>query len=449
MAPGSSLVRSPLLKLVVIGILTLVMVVPLIALSILRGERSQRAAEVMREVAASWAGDQAIVGPILLVPYIARVQEQGNLRTVRRTLAVLPETLQQTGDLKVEHRRRGIFDVPVWRGEVGLEARFAAVDVTRIDAAAVAPVWEDAVLAFHVADPRGLEREVIVRIDGTGVALEPGAGPLGGQTALLSAPLAGIDGTRPFGVSAGFALKGSRTFGVVPVGRTSTVSLAGNWAHPSFFGAYLPGEREIGAEGFRARWQVPHYARPVAQAFIAEPAHLQRLIAARSGVTFYQPVDLYQLVERALKYGVLVIGAAFIAVFLIEVLGRRAFHPIQYLMVGAALAVFYLLLLSLSEHIGFVPAYALASAAIVALVSLYVGLVFRRRREGLIVAAELAGAYALLFVVLRSEDYALLTGSVVVFAALAAVMLATVRTDWSAIGAAQVEKPAAEGSTIG
>ncbi len=449
MASGASLVRSPLVKLVVIGILTLLMVVPLIALSILRGERSQRAAEVMREVAASWAGDQAIVGPILLLPYIARVQEQGNERTVRRTMAILPETMNQTGDVKVEHRRRGIFEVPVWRGEVGLEARFGTVDVTRIDGAAVAPVWEDAAIAFHVADPRGLEREVVVRINGTAVALEPGAGPLGGQMALLSAPLAGIDGSQPFGLSAAFSLKGSRTFGVVPVGRTSTMSLAGNWAHPSFFGAHLPGEREIGGEGFRARWSVPHYARPVAQAFIAEPAQLQRLFAARSGVTFYQPVDLYQLVERALKYGILVIGAAFVVVFLIEVLGRRAFHPIQYLMVGAALTVFYLLLLSLSEHIGFVAAYGLASAAIVALVSLYVGLVFRRLREGIVVAAELAVAYGLLFVVLRSEDYALLTGSIVVFAALAAVMLATVRTDWSAIGAAPPEKPAAEASTIG
>lgn len=449
MAPPSALVRSPLLKLVVIGILTMLMVVPLIALSVLRGERSQRAAEVMREVASSWAGDQAVVGPILLLPYITRVQDQGNVRTVRRTLAILPETMRQDGQLRVEHRRRGIFDVPVWRGDVGMEARFGAIDVAKIDGAAVAPLWEDAVVAFHVADPRGLEREITVRIGDAAVALEPGAGALGNQVALLSAPMTGVDGSRPFTVTAGFALKGSRTFGVVPVGRTSTVSLAANWAHPSFFGAYLPGEREVGPEGFRARWSVPHYARPVAQAFIAEAAPLQRLIAARSGVTFYQPVDLYQMVERALKYGVLVIGAAFVVVFLIEVLGRRAFHPIQYLMVGAALTVFYLLLLSLAEHIGFMAAYGLASAAIVALVSLYVGLVFRRLREGLVVAAELAAAYGLLYVVLRSEDYALLTGSIVVFAALAAVMLATVRTDWSAIGAPAPEKPAAAGSTIG
>lgn len=176
----------------------------------------------------------------------------------------------------------------------------------------------------------------------------------------------------------------------------------------------------------------------------------QRLVSARSGVRFFQPVDVYHLVERALKYGVLVIGAAFVVVFLMEIMAKRPFHPIQYLLVGAALAVFYLLLLSFAEHIGFAAAYALATAAVVGLVALYVGLAFGRLREGLIVGAELLVAYGLLYTVLRSEDYALLTGAVVVFIALAAVMLITVRTDWTALaGVAKPQKPAAQPSTMG
>jgi len=448
MPPGPSLVRSPIAKLIGIAVLTMLLVVPLLALSVLRGERSQRAAEVIREVAGAWASEQTVVGPILLLPYVTRVQENGVVRTVRRVVSVLPETYRQTGDINVEHRRRGIFEVPVWRGEMAIQARFGTVDLARFDAAAIAPVWEEATLVFHVADPRGLEREIEVRVGDHATALEPG-GAVAFHASVLSAPLTGVDGSQPFDVTAKLDLKGSRAFGVAPIGRTSTVALKSNWSHPSFFGAFLPNARDLGSDGFTANWTIPHYARPVAQVALAEAGLFQRLVNARSGVRFFQPVDIYHLVERALKYGILVIGAAFVVVFLMEVATRRSFHPIQYLMVGAALTVFYLLLLSFAEHIGFAPAYALATAAVAGLVSLYVGLVFRRAREGLVVGVELAAAYGLLYVVLASEDYALLTGSIVVFAALAAVMLATVRTDWSSFGGEGREKPAAEASTIG
>lgn len=452
--PAPPFIRSPLVKLVGIAILTMVMVVPLLALSILRGERSQRASEVVREVAGSWAGEQTVVGPLLILPYVTRATENGVMRTVRRTLVILPETFRQSGTLTAEYRRRSIFEVPVWRGQVSLEARFAPVDISRVDSAAIAPVWEEATLAFHVSDPRGLEKEIAVRIGDRAAALEPG-GTFPFQLPVLSTPLAGVDGTQPFDVTARFDLKGSRAFGIVPLGRNSTIALASNWSHPSFFGTFLPSTREIGQDGFTASWTIPHYARPVAQIAAADPGMIHRLVNARSGVTFYQPVDVYQLVDRALKYGILVIGAAFVVVFLMEVMARRSFHPIQYLMVGAALTVFYLLLLSFAEHIGFAPAYAVATAAIAGLVALYVGLVFRRLREGLIVGAELLAAYGLLYIVLRSEDYALLTGAIVVFAALAAVMMATVRTDWSALAEkatlepAAPQKAAAEPSTIG
>jgi inner membrane protein len=450
MASPSPAVRSPLLKLAAIAVLTMLMVVPLLALSVLRGERSQRAAEVINEVAGAWAGQQAVIGPILLLPYVTQVRENQEQRTVRRTLAVLPETTSQRGDLTAEQRRRSIFEVPVWRGQVAVEARFAPVDVTKFDAAAIAPVWEEAMLVFHVMDPRGLQREVSVRVGDRTASLEPGAGPVAFHQPTLSVALAGIDGSRSFDVAANFDLKGSRAFGIAPLGRASTIQLRSNWAHPSFFGAFLPGEREISEQGFTANWSVPHYARPSPQMFLADAAMFQRQLTSLSGVRFFQPVDVYHLVERALKYGILVIGAAFVVVFLLEILSKRSFHPIQYLMVGAALTVFYLLLLSFAEHIGFARAYALAAAAVVALVSAYVGLVFGRIREGAMVATELLAAYGLLYVVLRSEDYALLTGSVVVFLALAAVMLATVRTDWSSFGGAPpAEKPAAEASTMG
>lgn len=444
MTAVSHLIRSPLFKLLAIGLLTALMVVPLLIVSALRGERSQRAGEVANEVAGAWAGEQTVIGPILLLPYVGRDGDSLSQRTVRRVLAVLPDTLRQSGDVNVEQRRRGIFEVPVFRGEIDIEARFGAIDITRSDPAAIAPVWDEAAVVFYVSDPRGLEREVSVRIGTSTVALEPGSGPATLQVPTLQAPVRGMDGTAPFTVATRFELKGSRALSVVPVGRASEIALRSNWSHPSFFGTSLPAEREVGEAGFTARWSVPHYGRQVAQTLAADPALFGRLSTIQAGVKLFQPVDVYHLVERALKYGVLIIGAAFVAVFLLEVLAMRAFHPVQYLMVGAALAIFYLLLPSFAEHVGFARAYLLASAAVIGLVSLYVGLVFGRLKEGLMVAAELGASYGLLYVVLRSEDYALVTGAVVIFAALAVLMLATVRTDWSALVArAPEKKPAA------
>ena len=221
MTQGSRLIRSPLFKLITIAVLTGLMVVPLVIVSMLRGERSQRAGEVASEVAGAWAGEQILAGPVLLLPYVARTADGLDQRTTRRVLAVLPDSYRQSGEVTVEQRRRGIFEVPVFRGELDIAAQFGPVDVTKSDPAAVAPVWEEAAVVFYVADPRGLEREVSVRI-GTAVAvLEPGGGPMGFQVPTLQAPVRGIDGTAPFTVATRLDLKGARALSIVPVGRAS------------------------------------------------------------------------------------------------------------------------------------------------------------------------------------------------------------------------------------
>ena len=244
-----------------------------------------------------------------------------------------------------------------------------------------------------------------------------------------------------------FSLLGTERLDIVPVGATTAVSLASAWPHPSFTGRILPdaGTR-LSQDGFAATWRTSHFATNLSQLH-------QRCVQSRQcdafnqhtlAVSFIQPVDLYQTVERSVKYGFLFIGLTFAAFFLFEVLKRLAIHPVQYALVGVALAMFFLLLISLSEHLGFRLAYAIATCSCVTLIGYYVGHVMRSWRRGAGFSIALAALYGLLYVLLRAEDHALLMGSLLVFLCVAAAMVATRKVDWYSIGANEplAQKPA-------
>jgi inner membrane protein len=241
-------------------------------------------------------------------------------------------------------------------------------------------------------------------------------------------------------------LLGTERLDLVPVGATTTVALASKWPHPSFAGRLLPDPgTTLGEDGFAARWRTSHFATNLAQIYerCLQSRQCESFNSHTLAVSFFQPVDLYHTVERSLKYGFLFIGLTFAAFFLFEILGRFVIHPLQYALVGCALAVFFLLLISLSEHLGFATAYAIATCACVALLGYYIRHVLKSARLGAAFALALALLYGLLYVLLRSEDHALLMGSLVVFACLAAAMIATRKVDWYAVGGpAPAGKPA-------
>jgi inner membrane protein len=208
-----------------------------------------------------------------------------------------------------------------------------------------------------------------------------------------------------------------------------------NWPHPSFYGAFLPAERTITADGFDARWQVLELNRSYAQAFSEEEVNEASLDQSAFGVGLYQTVDVYQRSERAVKYAILFIALTFLTFFAWEQITRNPLHPLQYLMIGLALSIFYLLLIALSEHIAFGVAYLAAAVALVALIGVYVAGALRSSLRGGVAGAAMSGVYALLYALVLSEDYALLLGAIVLFVALAAVMLVTRRIDWYRLGA--------------
>jgi inner membrane protein len=428
---------SRTLKLLGVGALALVLQVPIAMVAGLVAERQGRRDQAAAEVRARWGGEQSLLGPALLVPYLERWSEPGAdqatvVRTRERVATFLPEELAVRGRLASERRARGIFSVPVYRVALAVEGRFAPPS---FDAWGVSPedvLWERARLAVGIADARAVQEAAALEWEGEPVAFEPGSAGLAGAEQGMHAPLGrrAQDAGR-FAFAA--TLNGSEGLSFTPFGRTTRVELAGDWPGPSFSGAWLPAEREVRDDGFRAAWRIPYLGRSYGQAWSSDAPPAGAIAASRFGVALHEGVDPYRMSERSVKYARLFVVWTLGVVWLLEALGHRRVHPIQYLLMGGAVCLFFLLELSLSEHLRFGPAYAVASAAVVAALGAYALAVLGRGRPAAALAAVVACLYGYLYVVLRDEDYALLFGSLGLFAALAGVMFLTRRVDWYAL----------------
>ena len=436
----------PLLKIAAILILTLLLLVPMVRIRGLIHERQGLRDQVLADVARSDAGAQTLTGPILIVPWHRTVHEHvagsGDrpvtvAREVQGELRLLPELMDLTGRLGTEERQRGIYKARVYRAETQLTGRFEVPANYGVTEDVASYRFGAARLVLGISDIRGIGNALTLRADGNDIPFAPGTG-----TALFAsgvqAPLPAT-AARSVEFEIGLTLAGTREFNVVPVGRESRVHLESDWPHPSFVGEFLPVKRDVGSAGFSADWQTSFFATNMEDVLARcsdAAAGCEALVADHFGVSFIDPVDQYLKSERAAKYAFLFIGLTFAGFFLTEVLRRVSVHPIQYGLVGLALAMFFLLLLSLSEHMGFGLAYLVAAVACVGLISYYVRHVLGSAGQGLAFGVALASLYGLLYGILSSEDYALLMGSLLVFGLLAMVMVLTRRVSWSNLGEA-------------
>ncbi|MGH6872042.1 MAG: cell envelope integrity protein CreD [Rhizomicrobium sp.] len=433
-----SRLRSPAFKLFIIGVLTVLMAVPLLFIELALGDREERASEAQQDIAQGYGGVQVLAGPVLFVPYEMTTTSIVDGRSVETrqdyTSVLLPTTLDLDTTAKTSTRARGIFEVPVYRAGAGIKASFdrAALDGLAPDGARI--LWDKVFVSILVSDVRGLTGNVSLRVNGKAVAFQPGIGVDGSTIAGIHAPL-GLTAAPPDGIalSSILTLRGSRELSSTALGRQTTAHLVSGWPDPSFSGVFLPNARRIDASGFDASWNVPYLARGFGQSFGSPESALSTIQGASFGVKFYQPVDFYQLVQRSLKYAILFVGLAFLVFFVCELIMGRRLHGAQYTLMGAAQVLFYLLLLSFAEHIGFAWAYGVAAAATVTLTALYAVSLFASRARAAILFAVLAALYGLLYVLLVQEDYALLIGALVLFFALGATMYTTRRLDWSRI----------------
>jgi inner membrane protein len=400
-------------------------------------ERETRREGAVEEVSSKWGNAQSVTGPALVLPYVHRWTEATDggravARSETRNAFFLPEQLRIRGDLSSELRHRGIFSVPVYRLGLVVEGEFAPPRLAELGIKASDVDWSRAQLAVGISDARAIQEGTSVAWNGQRSDFLPGTGGFTDGGTGIHAPVAMTDATPRVSFSFPLSLNGSLRADLVPFGRSTVVELRGNNGTPSFQGNWLPTARSVSSGDFQARWNISFLGRSYPQAWTSDTSMKEPINASRFGVELKDPVDHYRMAERSVKYAALFILLTFATIWLIEVLAGVRVHAIQYLMLGGALSLFYLLELSLSEHLGFPFAYVVASAAVIAMVGAYGVVALRRPSRAMVVAAGVTLLYAYLYLLLMNEDYALLIGSVGLFAILGAIMYATRRVDWYA-----------------
>jgi inner membrane protein len=441
--------RSPILKSVLVGSLIFLLLVPLAMVRNLIDERQGARTDALQEVSEKWGASQCLGGPVLIVPYLVRtIDTRGQALVTRQYATLLPRNLEIEGELTPEIRYRGIFEIPLYAAHLDFRGAFSLDGLSELKIPEADLRWTEAVVSVSVPDPRGIRQTVRLQWGDTELDFEPGAGTgsvfargiharvgkLVGPTAIGTGTGNGTPSpsqTTPFRFE--LAVNGSGQLAFLPVGQDTHVRVTSPWPDPSFTGAFLPDNRTVTEDGFTADWRLFYLGRTYPQQWRTGEVSAEALIPSAAGVDLRVPVDGYQKSTRSAKYGLLFLTMTFGIYFLFEMLGRLRIHPFQYLFIGFALVLFYALLVSLSEHLGFDPAYAIAAAATVGLIVAYSASVLGSAGRVVGIGGLLAGLYLYLYVLLQLEDYALLLGAVGLFVTLATVMWVTRRVDWYAI----------------
>jgi inner membrane protein len=434
-------------KVLGIGVLALLMTIPLMQVRELVSERQQLREGAIAQIAQGWGGQQVLGGPVLTVPTLSQVAVAANQppQTRAGSESMLADELKMDAVLDVQTRSYGIYTAPVFVSTVKLGAQFRVEDLAQFRHASNAQ-WQGskAELRLPIGDLRGLQEVSELRINGKPARFDSSADRVGPWSNVVVPIDLDALADQPIDVEITLKLAGTESLQLLPLARSTDVTMHAPWSDPSFIGAALPLEHAIDAKGCSAHWHMLDLNRSYGQHWTDADSDMSAALQASTfGVQLYQPVDVYQRNVRAGKYGLLFIAMTFVAFFLFEVLKRLRVHPVQYLLVGAALATFYVVLLALSEQIGFGPAYALAAAAVALLVGGYAMAVLRARRAGLLLGGVLGLIYAMLYGLIAAEQYALLIGALVLLAMVGLMMYLTRRIDWYAYVPTSSEPPAA------
>lgn len=433
-----SIRNSQLLRVLLIGLLILLLQIPIAKINGVIGEREQTRNKAVREVTSSWGGNQSIAGPRITVPYLHHWSEKrtsGNrvesfTHTETRHATFLPETLRITGTSAGEVRYRGIFQVPLYTISLEVSGRFSRPDFSAWGTSADDILWEQAYLSLGVSDSKGITEQAALDWNGDALSFLPGSGESSRAKPGIHVPLDGALEGEAFDFSFPLSLRGSEGVFFTPFGRETVVELTSDWPDPSFKGNWLPTKRSISPKGFEAMWSIPFLGRNYPQQWKTGSDFDAAINASLFGVKFLVPVDNYRMGHRSVKYAALFLVLTFITLWLFEILSGVRIHPLQYLLLGAGMSVFYLLELSLAEHIGFLTAYVIASSAVVLLIAAYSAVVLKSTTGASIVGGITVTLYGYLYILLRIQDYALLIGSVGLFVVIATIMYLTRKIDW-------------------
>ena len=451
--------RTPGFKLFLAIVVGLALTIPLFSVWLLVYDRQTQQQEATSSITAGWGGAQVMAGPVLVIPYRANATEtvvqngQSVTRTnqVTKELTLAPETVELSTQLRPDVRKRSIYEAVVYDAVASGRARFVLPpDLARTGVDPAAMDLSRAELRFGLSDPRGLGANPRVLAGGRPLRMLPGGGSSGGRGFFAWVDASGL-GSQPLPVEFAYNFRGNASLSLAPQAGDTHWTVKSSWPSPSFGGDFLPAARSVGDKGFEATYRVGNLAlgRSLVSTGDVGASNLVERVAPPSPsaptaanpdagpvqtaqISLIQPVDPYSQVNRATKYGFLFIGFTFLALLMFDVIGGVRVSAVEYLLMGAALILFFVLLLAFAEVIGFAAAYIVASAAIAGLNTAYSAAVLGSWRRAALIGGLLVGLYAVLYVLLSLEAYSLLIGALLLFAALAGVMYATRRIDWGA-----------------
>ena len=420
--------RSITLKIFSVGFLILVLLIPAGLIKGLISERQSRRDEVVGEISNKWGESQTITGPFLTVPFKTFFKDnQGKTQTGLNYLHILPETLDVTGVIQPEVRYRSLFEAVLYNIQLKFSGNIKLPPLNQLNIDPGNILWDKAYLSLGISDMRGIQDKIVIQFNGVAYQANPGLKTTdlaeAGVGTLVAPPAS--KASLPF--SFDLNLNGSEQLSLVPVAETNTVKLTSRWPSPSFNGAFLPTTREVTKEGFSANWKVLHLNRNYPQFW---EGSRYNVTPSAFGLKLILTADVYQKSTRLAKYSIMFLVFTFAAFFFSEIINRRRVHPIQYILIGMAILIFYTLVLSLSEHMNFNFAYILSASAVTVIISGYAKAIVSNPKFALTILGLLTILYCYLFIVLQLEDYALIMGSVGLLIILAAVMYLTRKIDW-------------------
>lgn len=421
-------------KIGTIIIISLFLLIPTSMIKSLIYERESTQNEAIQEVSSKWGEEQTILGPFISIPYYRYIKEfskkdsKEKIIQIKEYLHILPTQLNITGNINPEKRYRGIYEIVVYNSKLNISGTFNKIDLEAIDIQPKNILFDKAELVIGINDLRGIEEQVNLTWNKENISFNPGVSSNdiveSGINALLSLD---PNDSSAYNFNLNLDLKGSQLLYFTPVGKVTDIKLSSEWPNPSFNGAFLPDNRGVSEKGFIANWNVLHLNRNYPQIWTS---NRHSISSSSFGIDLLLPVDNYQKSYRSIRYAVLFIGFTFLVFFFIEVLNKVFIHPIQYILVGVALIVFYTLLLSISEHLKYNLAFIVSAIATLLLIAGYVLAILKSSKLTMLISGILTVLYSFIFVIIQLQDYALLIGSIGIFIILALVMYFSRKIDW-------------------
>lgn len=430
--------KSVTLKILSVGILVLVLLIPASLIRSLISEREYRRDSVVSEISQKWGNSQTVTGPFITVPYKSFFKDNnGKTQFNLNYLHILPEILNVSGDIKPEVRYRGLFEAVLYNIKLKFNGNFKLPPASQLNIEQKNMLWDKAYLSIGITDMRGIQDKIDIKFNESTYNANPGLKTADLASSGVGTLIKPLSPSEPNNFSFDLNLNGSERISFIPVGESNIVKLQSSWPSPSFNGAFLPTTREVKKDGFSANWKILHLNRNYPQFW---EGNQYKVEPSAFGLQLILTADIYQKAMRLAKYAIMFIVFTFSAFFFSEIINKRRVHPIQYILIGFAILLFYTLLLSLSEHIHFNYAYLISASAITFMISGYSKAIIKNSKFALTILGILTILYSYLYIVLQLEDYALIMGSIGLLIILAVVMYITRKINWYEIDPEQTER---------